>query len=125
MPDPGALLQECHRILRPGGVILAFNHNVEAYSMRLLRERSPIIDVEHTYLFSPRTMRSVFTAAGFAVLSVGPVRNTYSTSYLVHLLPLPRRLKAVVVPRLARTRLGRMRVTVGLGNLCLMARRVE
>ena len=53
-----ALLEECRRVLRPGGVVLAFNHNVTAWSARLLGERSPIIDVEHTYLYSPRTMRA-------------------------------------------------------------------
>jgi SAM-dependent methyltransferase len=125
MPDPGALLRECWRILRPGGVILAFNHNVEAHSARLLRERSPIIDVEHTYLFSPTTMTSLFQNAGFAVESVGPVRNTYSIGYLLHLLPAPPSLKRVVSQHLARTSLGNHHVTIGLGNLCLLARRVQ
>ncbi len=37
---------------------------------RLLGERSPIIDVEHTYLYSPETMRRIFTQAGFDVLNV-------------------------------------------------------
>ena len=30
IPDPSGLLAECHRILRPGGAVLALNHNVEA-----------------------------------------------------------------------------------------------
>jgi SAM-dependent methyltransferase len=123
MPDPATLLRECRTILRPGGAILAFNHNVTAWSARLMRERSPIIDVEHTYLYSPTTMRRLFEGAGFEVLSVGPVRNTYSLSYLVHLLPMPQKLKAELLPRLQSTRLGRVQVTVPLGNLCLLARR--
>ena len=123
MPDPLSLLRECHSVLRPGGAILAFNHNVAAWSARLLRERSPIIDVEHTYLYSPDTMRTLFSKAGFDVLSVRPVRNTYSASYLVHLLPLPRRLKQVIVPRLRQTRIGQRKLTVPLGNLCLIAQR--
>jgi hypothetical protein len=104
-------------------VILAFNHNVTAWSARLLGERSPIIDVEHTFLYSPRTMRRLFSDARFDVLSVGPVRNTYSLSYLTHLLPLPRPLKEALIPRLRRTSLGRRQLTVPLGNMCLIARR--
>ncbi len=77
-PIRSALLRECHAILRPGGVILAFNHNVTAWSARLLGERSPIIDVEHTYLYSPGHNARLFSKAGFEVLSVRPVRNTYS-----------------------------------------------
>ena len=123
MPDPTALLRECHSILRPGGAIMAFNHNVTAWSARVLRERSPIIDVEHTYLYSPVTMRRLFEGAGFEVIGVGPVRNTYSLAYLFHLIPLPPRLKTATLPRLRSTRLGRVQATVPLGNLCLLARR--
>jgi SAM-dependent methyltransferase len=123
MPDPAALLAQCRQVLRPGGVVLAFNHNVTAWSARLLGERSPIIDVEHTYLYSPRTIRCLFQQAGYDVASVTPARNTYSLSYLAQLLPLPDRPKAGLLARLRRSRAGALRVTVPLGNLCLIARR--
>ena len=123
MPDPVSLLRDCHQALRPGGAILALNHNVAAWSARLLRERSPIIDVEHTYLYSPATIAKLFSQLGFDVLEVCPVRNTYSTSYLLHLLPLPRGVKRAVIPRLRHTAVGRRKLTVPLGNLCLIARR--
>jgi SAM-dependent methyltransferase len=121
--DPVAVLSEIRRLLRPGGVVLALNHNVEAFSARVLRERSPIIDVEHTYLYSPETMRRLFSQVGFEVMSVEPIRNTYSLSYLVHLTPFPHRLKESFLPRLKRSRLGRVMLTVPLGNLCLLGRR--
>jgi SAM-dependent methyltransferase len=123
MPDPIGLLRDCRGTLRPGGVIMAFNHNVAAWSARLLGERSPIVDVEHTFLYSPETMRRLFSAAGFTVLSVNPVRNTYSLSYLTHLVPLPRALKQPLIPRLRASAIGRRQLTVPLGNLCLIARR--
>ena len=31
IPDPNRLLRECRTVLRPGGVILALNHNVDAF----------------------------------------------------------------------------------------------
>jgi SAM-dependent methyltransferase len=123
MPDPAVLLDECRRVLRPGGVVLAFNHNVTAWSARLLGERSPIIDVEHTYLYSPRTIRRLFDEAGYEVVSVTPACNTYSLSYLAQLLPLPDRPKTRLLAWLGRSRAGALRVTVPLGNLCLTARR--
>jgi SAM-dependent methyltransferase len=123
MPDPVGLLGECRAVLRPGGVALALNHNVAAVSARVLGERSPIIDVEHTYLYSPGTARRLFEAAGFDVISVEPVRNTYSLSYLARLLPLPDSVKAGVLAALAGLRVGRVQLDVPLGNLCLIARR--
>lgn len=121
IPDPLALLEACREALRPGGVILAWNHNVEAVSARVLGDRSPIVDVEHTYLYSPATMDKLFTAAGFASVDVRSVKNLYSISYLTHLVPIPRRAKEAILPRLRRTRLGRKELRVPLGNLCLTA----
>jgi hypothetical protein len=56
-------------------------------------------------------------------MSVEPIRNTYSLSYLVHLTPFPHRLKASFLARLKRSRLGQAMLTVPLGNLCLLGRR--
>jgi len=123
IPDPVGLLEECFTVLRGGGQILAFNHNVSAWSARLLGERSPIVDIEHTYLYSPATMRAVFTKAGFRDPEVRGVRNTYSVAYLTQLLPLPSGLKSRLLPALRSGPAGRVRVTVPLGNLCLIARK--
>ena len=65
LADPAGVLDGCFRVLRDGGMVLALNHNVEAWSARLLGRRSPIIDVEHTFLYSPRTMRRLFEMARF------------------------------------------------------------
>ncbi len=120
---PVALLEECLAVLRPGGQILALNHNVAAWSARVLGERSPIVDIEHTYLYSPATMRSIFAKAGFVDSRVRSVRNTYSVAYLTQLLPLPAGLKSRLLGALRAGPTGRIRVTVPLGNLCLIARK--
>lgn len=123
--NPVELLEECLAVLRPGGHVLALNHNVDAFSARLLGERSPIVDIEHTYLYSPATMRRVFAKAGFVEPDVHSVRNTYSLAYLTQLAPLPTRVKARTLAYLRSSLLGRVRVTVPLGNLCLVARKPE
>jgi hypothetical protein len=120
---PIELLGECLTVLRPGGQILALNHNVSSWSARALGERSPIVDIEHTYLYSPTTMRSIFAKAGFTDVSVRSVRNTYSLAYLTQLVPFHAGLKSRLLPALLRGRAGRIRVTMPLGNLCLIARK--
>jgi len=123
LPDPAAVLREGAELLRPGGVVLCLNHNVEAWSARLLGERSPIVDVEHTYLYSPATMRRLLERAGLQVVEAGAVFNSYSVSYLVRLLPLPRGLKQLVLSRLGLAALGRITLRVPLGNQYVIAQK--
>jgi SAM-dependent methyltransferase len=123
VPDPGALLDACLDALRPAGLVLALNHNVTAGSARLLGERSPIVDIEHTYLYSPATMTRLFTAHGFRVRKAGSVRNRYSLRYLVRLLPLPGWLKESVLGWLQRHAIGNLRLSVPLGNLYMVGQR--
>jgi SAM-dependent methyltransferase len=121
MPRPVDLLRECFTVLRPGGHVLAFNHNVNALSAKLLGERSPIVDVEHTFLYSRRTMRLVFEKVGFVDASVRVAYNTYSLDYLLQLAPIPSSVKSPI----RSSRAARLRATLPLGNLCLIARRPE
>ncbi len=123
VPDPASLLDECFRVLQPGGLVLAINHNITACSARLLRERSPIIDIEHTYLYSPATMSRLFAAHGFQIRRVGSVCNHYSLQYLFRLLPLPVAQKRVALGWLRCHSIGRLRLTVPLGNLHLVAQK--
>jgi SAM-dependent methyltransferase len=121
VPHPEVVLTACRAALRPGGLILCLNHNVESVSAHVMRERSPIIDIEHTYLYSPTTMRRIFKAGGFTVLEQGHVNNTYSIGYVVHLMPMPKRAKDLALGTMSRSRIGRLSVPVPLGNLYLIA----
>ena len=123
IPDPGALLDECFRLLKPDGLVLCINHNIEAVSARVLKERSPIIDLEHTYLYSPSTMTRLFQLHGFTVRRQGLVVNTYSLCYLARLLPLPASIKRPLLDWLSGHALGRLRLSVPLGNLYLVAQK--
>ena len=105
------------RVLQPGGLVLCINHDVKAFSARWLGERSPIVDIEHTYLYSPATMSRIFSAHGYQVRGAGPVYNRYSLHYLFRLLPLPPTLKRNGLGWLERSRVGRWRASVPLGNL--------
>ena len=121
--DPGALLDECWNVLKPGGLMLCLNHNVQAISARILGERSPIIDIEHTYLYGPTTMSKVFELHGFRVCHVGRVWNDYAVRYLARLLPLPAGLKSALVQTLSASAAGSLQLRVPLGNQYLVAQK--
>jgi len=123
LPEPGLALDELHRALRPGGLALFLNHDAESFSARVLGERSPIVDVEHFYLYSRETLGKLVRAHGFEVMESGSVWNDYTVGYMARLLPLPRGLKGALQRSLAWSRLGSPRVRMPLGNLYLVARR--
>jgi SAM-dependent methyltransferase len=124
LPNAAEVLETCLQLLKPDGLVLCLNHNVDAVSSRLLGEASPIVDVEHTYLFGPKTLRRLFESCGFRVEEVEAAWNRYSLSYLVRLLPLPTFLKRPLVS-LARSKPGRLAISVPLGNSYLIARRAS
>ena len=125
IPDPGVLLDECLRLLKPCGLVLVINHNIEAVSARILGELSPIIDIEHTYLYSPLTIARIFQNHGFKVRCQGPVWNTYKLSYLTRLVPFPKSVKRWLLRCLEGNRLGNKRLSVPLGNLFLVAQKPD
>jgi SAM-dependent methyltransferase len=123
LPNPGEVLDECRRALRPEGLILCLNHNVNAVSARLLRSRSPIIDVEHTYLYSRRTIAELFGQHGFAIERIGSAVNTFGLGYLARLTPLPRALKTSLLSVFSAVpALRDMELSLPLGNLFVVAR---
>jgi len=125
IPDPGILLEECFEVLKSGGLVLCLNHNIESWSARLMKDRSPIIDIEHTYLYSPATITHLFESRGFKVRRVGPTYNRYTINYLMRLVPLPTALKTPFLNLLKGSPLGRIPLSILLGNLFIVAQKPD
>ena len=121
--DPAGIVETCFRLLKPGGLVLCLNHNIEAVSARWMKDRSPIIDIEHTYLYSPRTVGLLFSKFGFQLKETGSVQNRYSLGYLAKLVPLPSPVKRYLLATLSATRLGRVPLRLPLGNLYMIAQK--
>jgi len=121
--DPAALVETCFELLKPQGQLLCLTHNIGAFSARLLGERSPIVDIEHTFLFDQQTIAALFTAHGFAVETVGDAVNRYSLHYLTRLLPFPTGVKQRALALLRALRLDRRAARAKLGNLFIIARK--
>lgn len=123
IPDPKKLLDECYRVLKPSGLILCINHNVDAISARILGERSPIIDIEHTYLYGRKTLSRLFSGSGFNILGKGYALNVVSPHYLAWLLPLPNTMKSFLLNIMKLAWIRRLRMTLPLGNIYLIAQK--
>lgn len=122
MPNPNDVLQACRRMLRKGGVVLWIHHDASAWTHRVLGEHSPIIDVEHMFLFDQPTMTRLLQKNRFEVLRVFPVRNRYPLYYWLSLAPLPGSLKRRVIPGLRQTAVGQVPLSWRAGNFGIVGR---
>ena len=125
LPDPMAFVRDAHGALEPGGVAVGVVHNTRAISARLLGERSPIFDVEHTYLFNGENARRMFLSAGFEHVEVFPVANRYSARYWMNLVPSPPRLKKHAMQLLQKSRLGDVKIKLHAGNFAVVGRKAR
>jgi 2-polyprenyl-3-methyl-5-hydroxy-6-metoxy-1,4-benzoquinol methylase len=117
LPDPLETVKTCIAALKPGGTLVVAVHNFNAWSSRLLKEKSPIVDVEHTFLYTKKTASRLFTAAGLVNVKTGSYRNLYSLAYLLHLIPFPNRLKLTILKSALAKLMQKTRVSVPLGNI--------
>ncbi|MCX6907882.1 MAG: class I SAM-dependent methyltransferase [Verrucomicrobia bacterium] len=125
LPNPAGVLAEAFNVLKPGGFVLILNHNINALSARLLGERSPIIDIEHTYLYNPATLSRLAHAQKFTVRETGSVWNYYTVHYLAHLIPFPNTVKTWLLALLTRSLIGRLPLSMPLGNCYIIAQKPE
>ena len=92
-------------------------HNERSWSAKLMKERSPIIDVEHTHLYTRNSGEALFKKVGFIDVKSGTYNNHYSLAYILHLIPISRTLRKRVLESSIGTLLSKIKVVVPLGNM--------
>lgn len=74
LQQPLELLQECRRILRPGGILLVGTGNAASWSMAAMGARWEYLHIAkhggHVSFFSPESLASLGERAGFEVAAV-------------------------------------------------------
>ncbi|MBF0457116.1 MAG: class I SAM-dependent methyltransferase [Nitrospirae bacterium] len=106
VPDPKQTLADVMELLSPGGCVLLACHDVESWSVKLMKDHTPIFDIEHIYLFSKNTLSRLMSEAGFEVVEVSSYTNTYPLGYWLRMMPvvsglvqfLPKSLKNIPLP---------------------------
>jgi ubiquinone/menaquinone biosynthesis C-methylase UbiE len=117
LTDPVSTLKTCADALQKGGVFVVAIHNERSWSARLMGERSPIIDVEHTHLYTRASGEALFKKIGFIDVRSGAYNNHYSLAYILHLIPISRTFRKRVLESPVGTLLGKIKVIVPLGNM--------
>lgn len=67
---PRLFLEQCARLLRPGGLLVLSCPNGEGFDVTLLGDKALAIDAEHVNLFNPRSLSRLVASHGFTLLEV-------------------------------------------------------
>jgi SAM-dependent methyltransferase len=118
--DPLAMCRSAFTMLKKGGAVLFICHNRRALSARLMGEKSPIFDIEHLQLFSPRSAAYLLRECGFNGIEVKSVANRYPLDYWAKLFPFPAGLKPAFINLLKRTGIGAIPLAIPAGNIAVI-----
>jgi len=114
--EPGLIARAAHRLLRAGGAFVTVTHDYRSPANRILGRRSPIIDIEHMQLFSPKSIKKLFESAGYRDITSRAFVNRYSGSYWLRLLPVPSVMRSAVTRLAAASRIDRVKIGLNVGN---------
>lgn len=117
LSDPLDFLRKCREVLNPGGLVYLITHNVDSLQAKVLGEKSPIIDVEHIYLFNKSTLSGIVEKAGFRKKETRSFKNSYPLEYWARMFPLPPKLKKLTQSALKTTGLGKVAPSIHAGNI--------
>jgi SAM-dependent methyltransferase len=118
--DPLKLSRDVNSILKNDGRFYVVAHNFRGQINRMMGKKSPIYDIEHLQLFSPKSLRNLLETAGFRNIEVFSIINTYPFSYWVKLLPkIP--AKKQISSFIRKIKLANLPITLPIGNLAAIA----
>jgi len=118
--DPQEMTRAVWGLLKPGGAAYFICHNRRALTNRLLGLKSPIFDIEHLQLFSPKSARYLLEQSGFTSVEVTTIVNRYPLRYWLRLLPLPQNVKRSLIAALDRMGIGGWSLSVPVGNIAVI-----
>lgn len=123
LTNPLAVLRAIYRIVKPGGLVYFVTHDVDAFQAKLLGNKSPIMDIEHIYLFNKSTLRRLLETTGFNVLEIAGLRNSYPLDYWIKMFPLPKRVRNGVRKILGLIGLGSLPLPLRAGNIFIVGKK--
>ncbi len=127
LEHPSAELGQVHRLLKPGGVIVAHTMDLDSPFARLMGRRWPWLMEMHLYYFTRQTLTLLMEKAGFQVLAIKAQGRYLRLGYLAtRIAAFSQTLGNALESSFARLKLGNRAIPINLGDLVtIYARKPE
>lgn len=123
--DPQAVLRECHRIVKPGGVVAINYPDYGSFVAKVMGRRWVFLLSVHLSYYTRETMARALKACGFEPFYSKPHWQTLEVGYILTRMEAyvgaPAKLLGTVVRAL---RLGRLHIPYWMGQTLVLARKV-
>ena len=87
--DSNKFLESIYKVLKPGGIVICVCHNERHFLAKILKEKHPIINDEHVAVFNEKALNLIFKKNKFLDVKVRNLKNYYSLSYWLKMMPIP------------------------------------
>ena len=87
--DSNKFLESIYKVLKPGGMVICVCHNERHFLAKILKEKHPIINDEHVAVFNDKALNLIFKKNKFLDIKVRNLKNYYSLSYWLKMMPIP------------------------------------
>ncbi len=90
VPNVNIFLRDVHKTLSNDGLFMGIAHNEDHFLAKILKSNHPIINDEHNYVFSKKTIEKILIKNNFKILKIDDLRNYYTLNYWLKMLPKPK-----------------------------------
>jgi len=123
MDDLDGFMQGIYKVLKPGGIVLGITHDERSFLSKVLKDKCPIINDEHVFVFSKTTLKKIFNKHNYIVKQISDLKNIYSLRYWLTMLPLPSGLRRVILKTISILALDRASLGIKAGNIFAVAQK--
>jgi len=122
---PNKVLLKSYNSLKKKGFIALVTHDAGNILHKILKKKSPIIDIEHLQLFNKKSIKSALVRNGFKNIKIINIKNSYHLSYWITLLPISPKFKKLILSIIKKYFLiFDIKISINVGNIMTIAEKL-